>query len=72
MLWYDHAVNLRSSENFEANVEETARSFLKVWTRKRGGWLAVYISLTKRLGIQVIKDNVELTQCLAHTCTPED
>lgn len=72
MLWYDHAVHLRSSENFEANLEETAGLFLKVWTRKCGGWLAVYISLTKRLGIQVIKDNVELIQCLEHTCTPED
>jgi hypothetical protein len=72
LLWYDHAVHIRSSENFEANLEETARSFLKAWTRKRGGWLAVYISLTKRLGIQAIKDNVEMTECLEHTCTPED
>jgi hypothetical protein len=39
MLWYDHAVHLRSAENFEANFEETARSFLKVWTRNVvAGW----------------------------------
>lgn len=29
MLWYDHAVHLRGSENFETNLEETARPFLK-------------------------------------------